>query len=251
MAEVNTMEHCMNFFLELIRKYENDEMGVYGAQASFFTILAAFPFFMLLLALIDLIPLVHVSDLLSFLVDIIPDHLDPLVISVLTNIRSDSPGAILSVSAVLSIWSASKGMLSIERGLNRAYGVQVERNYFLRRLICSGYTFLFTVMCAVSLLFRFSSFLILILLILTFYVALPHKKQSPVRQFPGALFATLGWGICSTAFSVYFDYWGRFTVTYGSLTAVVFLMLWLYFCICILFIGAEINCLLDALWRDV
>lgn len=234
----------MNFFLEWIRKYEHDEMGVYAAQASFFTLLAAFPFFMVLLALIDMIPLVHVSDLLSFLVDIIPDHLDPLVISILTNIRSDSPGAILSVSAILSIWSASKGMLSIERGLNRAYGVQVERNYFLRRLICSGYTFLFTVMCVISLIFRFSSFLILLLLILAFYVILPYKKQSILKQLPGALFSTLGWGVFSTAFSLYFRFIGRFTVTYGSLTSVIFLMLWLYFCICILFVGAEMNCVL-------
>ena len=233
----------MNFFLDLIQKYEHDEMGVYAAQASFFTLLAAFPFFMVLLALIDMIPLVHVSDLLSFLVDIIPDHLDPLVISILTNIRSDSPGAILSVSAILSIWSASKGMLSIERGLNRAYNVQVERNYFLRRLVCSGYTFLFTVMCVISLLFRFSSFLILLLLILAFYVVLPYKKQNILKQLPGALFSTLGWGVFSTAFSLYFRYIGQFTVTYGSLTSVIFLMLWLYFCICILFVGAEINCL--------
>jgi len=237
------MRRCMNFFLDLIQKYEHDEMGVYAAQASFFTLLAAFPFFMVLLALIDMIPLVHVSDLLSFLVDIIPDHLDPLVISILTNIRSDSPGAILSVSAILSIWSASKGMLSIERGLNRAYNVQVERNYFLRRLVCSGYTFLFTVMCVISLLFRFSSFLILLLLILAFYVVLPYKKQNILKQLPGALFSTLGWGVFSTAFSLYFRYIGQFTVTYGSLTSVIFLMLWLYFCICILFVGAEINCL--------
>jgi len=237
------MRRCMNFFLDLIQKYEHDEMGVYAAQASFFTLLAAFPFFMVLLALIDMIPLVHVSDLLSFLVDIIPDHLDPLVISILTNIRSDSPGAILSVSAILSIWSASKGMLSIARGLNRAYNVQVERNYFLRRLVCSGYTFLFTVMCVISLLFRFSSFLILLLLILAFYVVLPYKKQNILKQLPGALFSTLGWGVFSTAFSLYFRYIGQFTVTYGSLTSVIFLMLWLYFCICILFVGAEINCL--------
>lgn len=238
------MERCVDFFLKLIQKYEHDEMGVYGAQASFFTLLAAFPFFMLLFALIDMIPMIHVSDLLSFLVDIIPDHLDPLVISILTNISSDSPGAILSVSAILSIWSASKGMLSIERGLNRAYDVHVERNYFLRRLVCSGYTFLFTLMCAISLLFRFSSFLILLLLILAFYVVLPYKKQNLFHQLPGAVFSTIGWGLFSTAFSLYFRYIGQFTVTYGSLTSVIFLMLWLYFCICILFVGAEINSVL-------
>ncbi|MBQ7796238.1 MAG: YihY/virulence factor BrkB family protein [Lachnospiraceae bacterium] len=229
------------FFSDLIRNYIEDEMSVYAAQASFFTLLAAFPFFMLLLALIELIPLVHESDLLAFLVELMPDNLDTLIVSVLENISSVSPLAILSASAVVSLWSASKGMLSIERGLNRAYNVQVQRNYFVRRLVCSGYTFLFTVMCAISLLFRFSAFFILLLLILAFYVVLPYKKQPILWQLPGALFSALGWALFSVAFSAYFHYWGRFAITYGSLTAVIFLMLWLYFCICILFLGAEIN----------
>lgn len=234
----------MNFIVKLIQKYSDDEMSVYAAQASFFTILAAFPFFMLLLALIDMIPLVHESDLLSFLVEIMPDRLDPLIITVLENISSRSPAAILSFSAAAALWSASKGMLSIERGLNRAYNVQVQRNYFLRRLVCSGYTFVFSVMCAVSLYFRFSAFFILMILILTFYVILPYKEQSCFRQIPGALFSTAGWAVFSFACSLYFQYWERFTVTYGSLTAVIFMMLWLYFCICILFLGAEMNSLL-------
>ena len=239
------MKHTVSFLLDLVRKYNKDEMAVYAAQASFFTILAAFPFFMLLLALIDLIPLVHESDLLSFLVEIMPDNLDPLIVSILANIRSGSPGAVLSVSAVLSLWSASRGMLSIERGINRAYNVAVQRNYILRRLVCSGYTFLFTVMCTVSLFFRFSAFFILLLLILLFYVVLPYKKQPILRQIPGAVFSTAGWGVFSAAFSVYFRYWGTFTVTYGSLTAVILMMFWLYFCIGILFAGAEINSMIE------
>lgn len=228
-----------------MKKYLDDEMSVYGAQASFFTILAAFPFFMLLLAVIELVPMVHESDLLHFLVDILPDYLDPLALSVLENIRSTSPVAILSLSAIASLWSSSKGMLSIERGLNRAYNVHVQRTYLIRRLICSGYTFLFTVMCVISLFFHFSAFLILLFLITAFYMVLPYKRQTLLKQLPGAVFSTIGWGLFSSTFSLYFRHIGTFALTYGSLTAVVFLMLWLYFCICILFIGAEINCICD------
>lgn len=216
-------------------------MSVYAAQASFFTILAAFPFLMLLFALIDLIPQVREADLLAFLMEVMPDHLDPLILTIMEHIRTGSPATILSASAFFSLWSAAKGMLSIERGLNRAYRVQVQRNYLIRRLICSGYTFLFSVMCAVSLFFHFSACVILFFFILMFYMVLPYKSQTFVQQVPGALFSTAGWGIISSLFSLYFQFWERFTRIYGSLTAVVILMLWLYTCICILFLGAEIN----------
>lgn len=231
----------------LIRQYADDELSVYAAQASFFIILTIFPFFMLLLALIDLIPFVHESDLLIFLVNIMPDHLDPFILSILDNISTTSSGAILSVSAAFSLWSASRGMLSIERGLNRVYHVQVERSYFVRRLICCGYTVFFALMCALSLLFRFSAFFALLLLTITFYKLLPYKRLQLIRQLPGAVFSSIGWALFSMVFSLYFHFWGQFAVTYGSLTAIVCFMLWLYFCICILLLGAEVNVLLSGI----
>jgi len=235
------MKERFSPILSSVTKFYQDEMSVYAAQASFFILLAAFPFLMLLLALIDLIPVVQQSDLLILLVDLMPDHLDSLVLTVIDDIQTSSSPALLSASAVTSVWSASKGMLGIERGLNRAYDVHVQRNYFVRRLLCNCYTLFFSLMCTFSLLLRFSAFFILWLFFLAFYMVLPHKKQKLRSQIPGALFSALGWIFFSIAYSLYFQYWGRFTVTYGSLTAVLFLMLWLYFCICILFLGAEIN----------
>ena len=235
----------MDFFRSVIQKYITDEMSVYAAQASFFTILAAFPFLMLLFALINLIPQVHESDLMTVLTALMPDHLDPLIMNVMEHIRTRSPATILSASALLSLWSSAKGMLSMERGMNRAYLVHVQRNYFIRRLICSGYTFFFSIMCAISLIFHFSACLVLFLFILIFYMVLPYRPQRLLSQVPGALFSTAGWGIASSLFSLYFQVWERFTQIYGSLTAVILLMLWLYICICILFFGAEINVVLS------
>lgn len=255
---------------QICDKYSRDEMSVYAAQASFFIILAAFPFLMLLLSLIQLIPVVSESDLLTYLVQAVPDALDGLVVSIVDSLYSDSPMTILSVTAVTALWSSSRGMLSIERGLNRVYGVELHRNYILRRLICSGYTVIFSLMCVLCLVllvfgevlqkqllglfpmvsrFRFMIFpvrsaislAILFFFFLTLYTILPHRKQSVKSQLPGALFSALGWSVFSVAFSVYFHYFGNYAVTYGSLTAVILLMLWLYFCICILFLGAEIN----------
>jgi len=236
------MKYYFNYFKHLFQEYTLDEMSVYAAQASFFILLAVFPFFMLLLTLIDLIPILQESDLMEGVVDILPNNLDALAITVLHDVQRSSSAALLSVSAAAALWSASKGMLSIERGLNRAYGIEVTRNYFIRRLVCSGYTLLFSCCCAVSLIFfGISSMIIVFLFILAFYVILPYQKQNLIRQIPGAVFTSIGWAVFSYAFSFYFRHFEQYIPTYGSLTAIILMMLWLYFCLCILFIGAEIN----------
>lgn len=65
----------------------------------------------------------------------------------------------------------------------------------------------------------------------------------------GSRVSTLCWILFSYASSLYFKYFSSFSTMYGSLASLAVLMLWLYFCICILFLGAEINCHLTALGR--
>lgn len=251
-------------------KYSQDEVTVYAAQASFFIVLAFFPFLMLLMTLIQIIPAVSKSDILSVLVAIMPDMLKSLMVSIVDDLYTKSPTTILSASAIAALWSASKGMLSIERGLNRVFETPEGRGYFIRRLICSFYTVIFTLMCVFSLLllvfgkalqrFIMSSFPIMeqvtgylinvrsilsmgicFFVFIGLYTLLPTKKQRPRDQVPGAAFAAIGWMIFSYLFSIYINYFSNFSYMYGSLTAIMLLMLWLYFCLCIVFIGAEIN----------
>ncbi len=256
--------------MSIFEKYKKDEVTVYAAQASFYIIIAFFPFVMLLLTLIQLIPAIQKSDLLEILVAIMPDMLDSLVVGIVDDLYTKSPATIVSITAVAALWSSSRGMLSIERGLNRVYESPQKRSYLVRRTICTGYTILFIVACVGSLLLlvlgssiqrlavrwfpqlsRFVGYLIsfralmaLALLILIFvglYTVVPVKKHRPVTQIPGAVFSTAGWMISSSLFSIYFNNFSNFSYMYGSLTALVILMLWLYICICILLIGAEIN----------
>ena len=106
---------------------------------------------MLLLTLIQLVPAVNKSDLLELLVAIMPDMLDALVISIVDDLYTKSPATVVSISAVAAIWSASRGMLGIEKGLNRVYECTRTSGYIIRRLICSGYTILFVMACVASL----------------------------------------------------------------------------------------------------
>ena len=217
-----------------------DEITVYASQASFFIVTAFFPFIMLLLTLIQCLPNVGKSDLLFVMVRIMPQMLHSLIVSIVDDLYIKSPGTILSVTALTALWSASKGMLGIERGLNRIYGDFKHRNYVLQRLFCSIYTLIFMLVCVMSLvllifgknierlLFRYLPILApaarlvislrilfaLAVFLFTFvglYTIVPAKKQKPRQQLPGAVFTAVGWLIFSYAFSIYFTDFSNFS----------------------------------------
>lgn len=263
----------IEFLLHIIRlkdKFTKDEISVYAAQASFFILLSAFPFIMVLLTAIQLIPTVSKADFLATLAAIMPELLTSTVISIVDDLFTKSPGRMLSLTALLAMWSASRGMLAMSRGFNRVYQCQGRRGYLMSRIICTGYTILFVIACVMSLvllvfgtalqnlilrlfpllgkitlyIISFRTLLALTILTVIFaglYTFIPDKKQTLRFQLPGAAFSTVCWIGFSFVFSIYFNNFSNYSYMYGSLTAMVLLMLWLYACICILFLGAEIN----------
>ena len=73
------------------------------------------------------------------------------------------------------------------------------------------------------------------------YHVFPNRPSRFFSHLPGALFSALGWMIYSYAFSFYINHFSNYTSMYGSLTVIVLLILWLYFCMNIIFIGGELN----------
>ena len=257
---------------QIYDKFSSDEMTVYAAQASFFIIIAAFPFIMLMITVVQVVPNLTRAELLDILLSLVPEGYKSVAFRVLNDLSLNSPATTISVTAVTALWSSSRGMMSIARGLNRIHGESDERWYIVRRLIWAGYTIVFILVCVVALgllvfgtsiqnflvarvpvlagitqhIISFRTLLALALFMLGFagiYTYVPARKLTLRSQIPGAVFATAGWILFSLAFSLYFRLFGKynFSYMYGSLGAVVLLMLWLYGCICVLFFGAEIN----------
>ena len=83
--------------------------------------------------------------------------------------------------------------------------------------------------------------LVLSLLFSLLYKSIARKRYTLMQLLPGSLFSSLGWLIFSYAYSMYVNQFSNFSYMYGSLTAIVILMLWVYICMYILFIGGEIN----------
>ena len=258
-------------------KFAEDEMTVYAAQVSFFIILSVVPFIMLLITAVQMIPSISNAMFTELIVGLVPVDYKSLAFRLVNDLSLKSPATMVSVTAVTALWSAGRGMFSVARGLNRVNGYGEKRWYVLNRLICSGYTIVFVLVCILSLgllvfgdmlqslmlkrfpivaevtmkLISFRALWFLMILMVFFlgiYTFVPDKKLRLRDQIPGAVFSTVGWMGFSFAFSLYFDHIGgkNYSYMYGSLTAIVLLLLWLYMCMCILLLGAEINCQ----WRE-
>ena len=253
-------------------KYSEDEMTVYAAQVTFFIILSAVPFIMLLLTVIQLIPSVSNADLLELVVSLTPADYKSLAFRAVNDLYLKSPATMVSVTALMALWSSGRGMFSVARGLDRVHGREGKRSYVVSRLVCSGYTVVFILVCVMSLgilvfgrtlqaflethlpvvaeitghVINFRALwaaMVLMVFFLGIYTFVPDRKLSLKDQVPGAVFSTLGWLGFSLAFSLYVTHFGgwNYSYMYGSLAAIVLFLLWLYFCMCILFMGAEVH----------
>ena len=250
-------------------RLKEDNISAFSAQAAFFLIMSIVPFLSLLLTLIKYLPISR-TMLLNTVIQVVPVPFEPLVTTILEELFAKSNGAILSVSVLIAVWSAAKGVLAIVRGLQAVYHVEEKRNYFLLRFISAIYTVIFVSAIILTLLLlvfsnqiyhalrkdfpvaadfisifikqKFILSLGLLTLFFLFVYKLVRKvKTSFINLIPGAIIAALSWIVFSYAFSIYIDKFGDFSYTYGSLTTIVLLMLWVYFCMYLLFIGAEIN----------
>ena len=259
--------------IDISHKFGRDYVSVFSAQAAFFIILSFFPFIMFLLTMIHYLPIQEHVMMKTFN-DLLPKALNSYIVLIISEIYNHSTTTIVSVTALTALWSSSKGFLALVRGFNSVYNIKETRNYFKLRFISTLYTFGFTILLILTLVFLvfgnqlylwiedhapgFIDVAILIislraivtLLLLTFFfeimfVVIPNRKTTIMAELPGALIAAAGWLGFSYLYSFYIDNMSNFSSTYGSLTAIVLLMLWVYFCMYILFIGAEINAYLN------
>lgn len=249
-----------------VRKILALKISLYAAGASFFIALAVFPGLLLLLGLLRYTPL-EVERLGELLALALPEALSPGVEELVLLTYDASSGTAIGISAVTTLWSASRGIYGLIRGLNAVYGVRETRSYLHRRWVSLLYTFAFLLVLLLTLgLHVFGQGLVrlpylrllaetvdlrlcLLLIVQTLlfgamFMALPNRKGRFREGLPGALLGASGWLIFSDLYSVYVERYARLTRVYGSVYAVALSMLWLYCCVSIVFYGALVNRLL-------
>lgn len=249
----------------------NDHVGAYAAQSAYFFMLCMIPIILLLLTLVQYTPVTK-ADVMTAVVQVFPSSVDSMIISIVNQVYNQST-SIIPITILVALWSAGKGVLAMTSGLNCIYKCPETRNYVFLRIRATLYTVLFIVV--IILLLVLSVFgnslnifvsshikilkpladwlidkriiiapIVLVGFSLLIYKFLPNRKDCFKKQIPGAVFTAIGWLIVSWVFSVYVDIFKGFSSMYGSLTTIVLIMLWLYFCMYSILLGAELNMLL-------
>lgn len=259
----------LKFIFDVIGRSMKDGIGAYSANTAFFVTVSFIPFIMLLISMVKFMP-VEEAQLVSRIISVFPKGTRDLVASFVTESYQKSGTAIISITAVSTLWAASIGVFSLVHGLNRVYCANETRNYIIVRFMSMIYTLFvmaLLVLCLTIFVFGdtisagLSRFIpaifeiapivmslrlivgiaVLTAFFLVMYALVPNRKTRLFSQLPGALIGGIGWVGFSSVFSFYYENMANYSYVYGSLSVLVFFMLWLYFCIYILFIGAEVN----------
>lgn len=260
-------------FTDFGLRMQDDAITAYAGESSLYIIISFFPFIMFLLTLFKYLPF-NEHDLINLIDMNLPELLANPVKTIINEIYNKSGGTLMSITIISAIWSSSRGMLTVIRGLNSVYHIRETRNYFIVRGKATLDMLVFTLVIIITLglvvfggtiVNAFNSYLpgvltsfltlikmrqfitvaFLVFFFAVFYTVVPNRKTKLVYELPGAIITALGWTVFSFAYSFYIENMSNFTYMYGSLTAVVLLLVWLYFCFYILFFGAEVNVLLQ------
>lgn len=270
-SEINQFDVTtkMGFVKELLTRIRKVDVTGLASQLAFFFLLSLFP---LLIFLITLLPYLNLDEgqIFIFIRDYAPLSVSLLIENTLGEILNNRNGGLLSIGALATVWSASKGMNALSKALNLSYFTKETRSFLISRSMSIVFTIMLIAVLVVALilpvfgqqigLLAFSylgfedGFLRLwnqlrwvippILIFLVFsiiYWLVPNLKIRFTSILPGAAFSTIGWIITSLAFSYYVGNFANYSSTYGSIGAIIVLMMWLYFSGIILMLGGQIN----------
>ncbi|AMB99959.1 hypothetical protein AWM75_08235 [Aerococcus urinaehominis] len=238
------------------------DIGGSAAQMAYYMLLALFPVLLLVANIIPLLPF-NRGEVLGMITMVLPQEIQPIIMPILLDFLTNPSAGAISITFIVSIWSASKAFNSAQKIMNKVYDVEDAPNVILNRLI----SFLLTIALVVavgllSIIFVFGGTIIdglsnvlpimaefrslvttwtwpllLLLVGITFiyiYQFVPRHHMAVKYQLPGALLASLGMLALSGLFSIYMTYFGG---SFGSGTIGTFIILMFYlYLISILFI---------------
>ena len=250
-----------------------------AAQLSYYFLLALFPLLLFLMSVIGLLVgegtgLRH--SLFKYLGKVLPGSALDLVSTTVFEVSNASGGGKISFGILAALWAASNGMGAISESLNVAYHVKETRSWWKQRLIAVGLTLALAVLILAALTIVLgggkiadllantyglgSGFTLgwkilqwpIVLCFLFFAFALIYYWAPDLRDqdwrwvTPGSVVAVFLWLLVSFGFRLYLHFFNSYSKTYGSLGAVIILMLWFYFTGTAILIGGEVNSDIEA-----
>jgi len=261
------------FFSRLWEKVSDDDIIGNAAQVAFYFSFAIFPLLLFLMSLLGII-LNDKQDLQDelFLIlgQVMPGSAFDLVKKTLDEVTQNASGGKLTFGILITLWSASAGIDNMRGTLNEVYNLKETRSFIRAKLTSLALTLVVGILILVALGFIVygSQFLdsvlpidspavlqglewliILLVLLLAFALLYNFAPNHDAIQWkwlsPGAVIGVILWVLLTGGFRLYLRYFDSYAATYGSLGAVIVLMLWLYLTALVILIGGAINAILD------
>lgn len=271
---MSKLTRAKQFLLDLNTKIQQDNVFHGAAALGFYLTLAIFPALILIMTIIPYLPIEQVDRaLMDTLSSALPSEASALVSEVVEDVTSDKRGGLLSFSILGTIWATSTGMYAVMRQLNITYKAGENRSFVKARITAIILSFVFGLLIigaftlivlggvlekwlssqvglADMLVLLFTALrwvLIVVVLLLGFaiiYCYAPNVEHKFAFITPGSAIGVALLILASLAFAYYTSNFANYTATYGSIGAVVSLMLWLFISGLVLLVGSEINMLL-------
>lgn len=254
---------------QLVSRVIDDDITALAAQLTYYLLLSFFPFLLLLLTMLGYSEL-QSKDVLVYLSQVMPKSAFDLIYNTVISVLDSRNGNVLSLSIVGIVWTGSSGFRAIMKGLNKAYDEKETRPYW--KVLTISILFMIglvvVIIVAVALVvfgqmigegiaaslhvsdnfllsWDFIRYLVtlggMVFIFAALYHFTPCKRLTWREVMPGATFSTLGWLVSSLGFAYYVNNFNNYSGVYGSIGAVIVLMLWLYITSIIILLGGEIN----------
>ena len=260
-------------FKPFVDKINHDNVFAIAGQTAFFLILSSVPLAMFAVSVLQNFH-IPVETFDKFFSLVLNENASRYMSDFMSSVYENTTGISL-VTIVVTLWSAAKGIQAITNGLNRVHNTYENRNWLFVRLRSMLYTLVFFLILlgtmiivvlgstlnslikdylpglpgAVGVLYELRYLIVFLYIVVLFaliYRNIPNvtrevrKKYGFRYQLPGAFLCAVSWIVLSLGISIYVDDFNGFSI-YGGLTRLAVIMVWLYFCIVCLMIGAEIN----------
>ncbi len=257
-----------NMLKKLVRRYFVDGVGRSCAALAYYLIFSFFPLLIFLSVLIGFMNLPPLSA--DSLKNIIPADIVSIINSYLAHVSSIKSSQLLIFGLIFTIYFVSRAVDCLVRAIHTAYRVKQVRVFPKHQIMVLLYTLSLMIVVTVALalltvgrsvltylsrfvpiaenfiaIWNFVRFFILAVMLFfalaILYCAVPQRHYKLRQVLPGTLAALTAWLVFSIGFAYYVENMANYSVIYGSIGAIIVLLLWLYFSAFTLIMGAEIN----------
>ena len=273
---MQTLRLSLRVIVDAFYRFNRDDGWAIASHISLSVLLAVFPFLIVVTAIAGFVGSSNLADEVARLMFAVwPQQVATPIAAQIHNVLTTAHGGVLTLGAVFSVYFASSGVESLRIGLNRAYGLQETRGWWLLRLESIGYVLIsaFSMLALAFLVvlgplifqtaikyapwiapleshYDFARFgigaLVIAFALFLLHMWLPAGRRRIGRVWPGIMATLVLWLVCGTAFGRYLASFAYTYVTYyAGLASAMVALVFLYYSAWIFIYGGELNAAID------